>query len=141
MFNPSINDVRSFFYDTYNKAINNQSLTDLEKVAYAVMLEHPEYNSILNNKDKYFDFKWDPKAGETNPFLHMSMHISICEQLSINQPVGITDLYQKMCVKYDSKHNAEHLVMDCLGEMIWQAQVNKVPMDSEVYLSCMQAKL
>lgn len=141
MFNPSVTDVRNFFFDTYTKGIQKQVLTDLEKLAFSVILEHPEYHAILANRDKYMSQNWTPESGETNPFLHMSMHLSIIEQLSINQPFGVKELYNELCIKHNDKHEAEHNVMDCLAEMIWQAQYNKMQPDPQIYLSCLRGKL
>ncbi|RTK95324.1 MAG: DUF1841 family protein [Neisseriaceae bacterium] len=141
MFNPSVNDVRTFFFDTYTKGEQNQILSALEKIAYSVILEHPEYRSVLSNPDKYMQMNWLPESGETNPFLHMSMHISILEQLSINQPFGVKDLYQKLVAKLNDEHEAQHQVMDCLAEMIWQSQYSVMQPDPAIYLSCLKNKI
>lgn len=141
MFNPSVNDVRNFFFTTYEKGVEHAVLTDLEKIAYSVILEHSEYHQVLNNRDKYFGYSWLPEAGETNPFLHLSMHLSILEQLSINQPFGLKELYLELCVKYGNEHEAQHQVIDCLGEMIWQSQHNNMQPDPQVYLQCLRGKL
>jgi hypothetical protein len=141
MFNPSVNDVRTFFFDTYTKGEQNQILSALEKIAYSVILEHPEYRSVLSNPDKYMQMNWLPESGETNPFLHMSMHISILEQLSINQPFGVKDLYQKLVAKLNDEHEAQHQVMDCLAEMIWQSQYSGMQPDPAIYLSCLKNKI
>lgn len=141
MFNPSLDDVRNFFFDVYAKALLKQALTDLERIAYNVISEHPEYHYVLENRQKYMHFQWLPEIGETNPFLHLSMHISILEQLSINQPVGINKLYQKLCTKTKDPHQAQHALMDCLGEMLWQAGQHKIPPDINLYLACINKKL
>lgn len=141
MFNPSVNDVRNFFFDTYEKGERNLILTDLEKIAYSTILEHPEYRHVLSNRDKYMGANWLPESGETNPFLHLSMHVSIIEQLSINQPFGVKELYIELCQKYADEHEAQHHVMDCLAEMIWQAQYNNMQPDPQIYLSCLRNKL
>lgn len=141
MFNPSVNDVRNFFFETYAKGSVKQQLTDLEKIAYSLILEHPEYNLILANREKYLTYNWLPECGETNPFLHLSMHMSIYEQLSINQPIGIRDLYQELCAKFQNEHEVQHMVMDCLGEMIWQAQYTNHEPDPNIYLNCLHGKL
>lgn len=141
MFNPSVTDVRNFFFDTFDKGNKNIALTPLEKIAFSIILEHPEYKNVLSNREKYIATNWLPEAGETNPFLHLSMHVSIIEQLSINQPFGVKELYNDLCQKLSDEHEAQHQVMDCLAEMIWQAQYNKMQPDPQVYLSCLRAKL
>ncbi len=141
MFNPSVSDVRNFFFDTFNKGMAQIQLTDLEKIAFSVIIEHPEYHQVLRDKEKYLTYNWLPDAGETNPFLHMSMHMSIWEQLSIDQPQGIKDLYSELCNQLVNEHEAQHQVLDCLAEMVWQAQYNNMQPNPEVYLSCLRKKL
>lgn len=141
MFNPSAVDVRNFFFNVYEKYQAKAIVDDLEKIALSIMLEHPEYESYLSNRIKYLEYQWFPEHGETNPFLHLSMHLSIIEQLSINQPVGITLLYKELCHKFSSEHEAQHQLMDCLAEMVWAAQRNSTQPDSELYFSCIRNKL
>lgn len=141
MFNPSVNDVRNFFFDTFAKANQQQALSDLEKMAYSVIMEHPEYQTVLRDREKYLNYNWLPDAGETNPFLHLSMHMSIWEQLSIDQPMGIKALYLELCEQFGDEHEAQHQVLDCLAEMVWQAQYNNMQPDPNIYLSCLRRKL
>lgn len=141
MFNPSQTDVRNFFFIIVDKVTLRQPLTDLEKVAYSVILEHPEYQNILENPDKYLNFQWTPEMGQVNPFLHLSMHLTILEQLSINQPVGIKELYNQLCIKFADKHEASHQLIDCIGEMLWQAQYTNNQPDPQIYFNCINKKL
>lgn len=141
MFNPSLHDVRNFFFDTYFKGMAKQALSDLEKIAFSVILQHPEYQPFLADRDKYLNYSWPPESGVTNPFLHLSMHMSIYEQLSIDQPLGIKQLYTQLCHKLHDEHEVQHQVIDCLGEMIWQAQAHHQQPDPALYLGCLQAKL
>ncbi len=141
MFNPSSEDVRNFFFEVYAKSSNKLPLSDMEKMAYSIILEHPEYNQILANKEKYLSYNWLPEHGQINPFLHMSMHLAIIEQLSINQPVGIKDLYQELCNKIQDEHKTHHELMDCIAEMIWIAQSNNMSPDVNVYFKCINKKL
>ncbi len=141
MFNPSQSEVRNFFFDVFDKGRQNILLTDLEKIAYSIILEHSEYHEILGNRDKYLEFQYLPEMGQTNPFLHLSMHLSIIEQLSIDQPPGVANLYKEMCKKTGDEHLAAHEIIDCLGEMIWQAQRNTSAPDVNVYFACINQKL
>ena len=135
-------DVRNFFFNTYEKYKTQAPLSDLEKITISIILEHPEYHSVLENKSKYLDYEWNIANGETNPFLHLSMHITIIEQLSINQPPQINQLYQQLCIKYGSEHEASHQLMDCIAEMLWQAERNSSAQpDINVYLTCINSKL
>ena len=141
MFNPNQVDVRNFFFGIIDKNLSNIPLSDLEKIAYSVILEHPEYHPILHNKQKYKDYQWTVNMGQTNPFLHLSMHMSIIEQLSINQPFGINALYNEACVKFGDSHLAIHELMDCLAEMLWFSQRNSIDPDMHIYFSCINKKL
>ena len=141
MFNPSRQEVRQFFFDTWQKYQQHLILRPLETIAVDIVNLHPEYQSILKNKEKYMDQDYLPEFGETNPFLHMSMHLAINEQLSIDQPPGIKDAFEKLCHQSGDIHGALHEVMDCLAETLWQAQRNHTPPDSNHYLKCLANKI
>jgi len=98
---------------------------------------HPEYHSLLDNENT-LDKDYLPEQGETNPFLHMSMHIALHEQISTDRPAGIKTVYQKLTLKNNSAHDAEHAMMECLGEALWQAQRNQTMPDEAAYLICLQ---
>ena len=140
MFNPSREEARRFYFDTWAKYRATQALTDLEKIALGVMLEHPEYHDLLDKPDRYVDRDYLPENGQTNPFLHMSMHLAIQEQLSIDQPAGIRAQHAALCHGTGSDHAAQHEMMDCLGEMIWHAQRHQTGPDPVIYLACLRRK-
>lgn len=123
MFNPSRDEVRRFFSDTWLKYRDQQSLTDLEKVALDVILLHQEYHALLEDPDQ-LQAEYSPDSGRMNPFLHLSLHLAIEEQLSIDQPRGIVAHYQALVRSTGSEHEARHAVLECLGETMWQAQRN-----------------
>lgn len=140
LFNPSRDQVRQFFFDTWAKFEKQQVLTDLEGIALQVIQMHSEYHAILNAPEKYMEQAYFPEMGETNPFLHMSLHISILEQISINQPIGIAEAYQALKVKYGNESDAQHALMDCLAETIWQSQRSGQPLDAVAYSERIKAK-
>lgn len=141
LFNPSRDEVRTFFFDTWAKFKAQQSLTDLEKLALSIMHLHPEYHDLLSAPERYQHQAYFPEMGETNPFLHMSLHLSILEQIGINQPIGITHIYQQLKAKHQNEHDAQHDLLDCLAETIWLAQRNQTALDAEHYLHLMQQKV
>lgn len=145
LFNPSRDEVRAFFFDAWAKFKVKQTLTDLEKIALGVMHMHPEYHAILNATEQFKHQEYFPEFGETNPFLHMSLHLSILEQISINQPIGIADIYEKLKLKHqnehDLEHKAQHDILECLGESIWQAQRNNTALDANNYVQLLQQKV
>ncbi len=141
MYNPSRLEARQFLVTVWQKHQKGQPLTDMERMCLAILLQHPEYVPIWTNPDKYLDADYLPEFGETNPFLHISMHLSIDEQLSIGQPFGLVPLYQRLCIQCGDEHAAQHEVMDGLAEMIWQAQKYQTAPDPRVYLDCLTRKL
>jgi hypothetical protein len=140
LFNPSRDQVRQFFFDTWAKFRQQQPLTDLEKIGVQVMQTHPEYHAILDAPERYLDQAYFPEMGETNPFLHMSLHLSIIEQVSIDQPPGIASAYQTLCVKHADAMAAQHDLMECLAEAIWQAQRDRRSLDAEAYIACIRSR-
>jgi hypothetical protein len=140
LFNPSRDQVRQFFFDTWAKFHRQQPLTDLEKIGVQVMQMHPEYHAILGAPERYLEQAYFPEMGETNPFLHMSLHLSIIEQVSIDQPPGIASAYQALCAKRADTMAAQHDLMECLAETIWRAQRDRAPMDAEAYIDCIRSR-
>ena len=140
LFNPSRDQVRQFFFDAWAKFKLQKPLSELEAIAIQVMQMHPEYHDVLNAPERYLEQAYFPEMGETNPFLHMSLHLSILEQIAINQPPGIGQAYQALLQKHGNQHDAQHDLMDCLAETIWQAQREGQSPDAEAYMNCMRQK-
>lgn len=140
LYNPSRDQARQFLFDAWAKFKQNAPLSDLEKIAVEVMQMHPEYHSILEAPKRYMQQQYFPEMGETNPFLHLSLHLSVIEQISINQPIGITQVYATLQKKHDDKHMAQHDLLECLAETIWQGQRNNTPLDSVHYLSLLNQR-
>jgi hypothetical protein len=138
MFNPSQADVRRFFCTVYAKAKTDQALEAIETIASQWMDEHPEYHADLQDLDAALVRNYDLEAGATNPFLHLSMHLSISEQCSIDQPRGIRQAVELLTRRRDSLHAAHHETMDCLGQMLWESQRAGRPPDGEAYIACVQ---
>ena len=141
MFNPSRDEARSFLFDAWRKFRAGEPLTALEAAAVEVMGRHPEYHALLEAPCKHADRDYRPEQGEANPFLHLSMHLAIGEQVSIDQPPGIRAAIEQLAGALGSSHDAEHEVMDCLGETLWQAQRTGTAPDTGVYLECLRGKL
>ncbi|PHV10815.1 DUF1841 family protein [Chitinimonas sp. BJB300] len=140
MFNPSRDQARQFLFDTWAKYKQNAQLTDLERIAFAVLKRHPEYQPIVDAPERYLDKDYLPEFGETNPFLHMNMHLAIEEQLTIDQPPGVRDLFRSLCEHTGDEHSAQHEMMDCLAEMIWQAQRSGTSPNGALYIACIRRK-
>lgn len=125
---------RQFLARSWQKFTNKESLEPLETLLASIIKIHPEYHDLINNVDlDYF-----PEQGEVNPFLHINLHLALRDQLSINQPVGIKEVYDKLLAKLKDEHAVEHLMMDCIAEMIFSSQKNNSPMDHHAYFRCIQ---
>ena len=140
MFNPSRDEVRDFFFGVWRKHGANQVLTPLEAQALDWVLEHPEYHALLDAADRVRERDYLPESGEVNPFLHLAMHLSIAEQVSIDQPPGIRAEFERLAKQHGSLHEAAHDVLECLGEMLWKSQRDGTSPDGLVYLECVKRK-
>ncbi len=138
MFTPSQADVRRFFCAVYAKTRAGQPLEALETLASLWIDEHPEYHADFANADAALATMYDVDGGKTNPFLHLSMHLSISEQCSIDQPRGIRQAVELLTARRDSLHEAHHAAMDCLGQMVWESQRAGRPPDGAAYIECVQ---
>jgi len=138
MFSNDRNQMRQVFIDAWQKQQDGQPLEPLEEVIANIAGQHPEYHALLEDSDAAMGKEYLPENGETNPFLHMGMHIAIHEQLTTNRPAGIASLFQQLVMQSGDAHHAEHQVMDCLGEMLWQAQRDQRMPDESAYLDCLR---
>lgn len=133
MFNPSRDQVRQFFCGAWKKHLERSILEGAEVTAVDLILRHPEYHALLANPAAALEQEYTPEGGQANPFLHLSLHLAIAEQVSINQPPGIRPAFEALRQRLDP-HEAEHVILDCLGETIWAAQRRGGAMDAEDYL-------
>jgi hypothetical protein len=140
MFAPNQNDVRRFFCETYAKQRQGSPLTPMEAIAGEWIDLHPEYHADLADVDAALAAQYTVEGGKSNPFLHLSMHLTIEEQLSIDQPRGIKQAIELLAAKRGSMHDAQHEVMECLGEMIWASQRSGLPPDGHGYLDCVRRR-
>jgi hypothetical protein len=138
MFSPSQAEVRRFFCSVFAKSRAGQPLEALETIASHRMNEHPEYAQDFADLEAALAAMGNVQEGRTNPFLHLSMHLSITEQCSIDQPRGIRQAIELLNHRRDSLHQAHHEAMDCLGKMLWESQQAGRPPDGESYVACVQ---
>ncbi len=134
MFGTDRNQLRLMYKSAWEKFQKQQILTPLEIQITDVIKEHPEYHDFVLQLDKDFF----PESGETNPFLHMGLHLGLREQLSTNRPAGITKVYKKLLKKNTSPHDVEHRMIECLAEAMWSSQANNTPPDEAAYLKCLK---
>jgi len=137
MFDPSRDQVRDFFFETWRKYRAGQPLAGLEGLGLEIVLLHPEYHDVLGSMTKNMAKDY---SGESNPFLHMSLHLALEEQLSIDQPPGIAVRFDALLAKAGDRHQALHQAIECLAEMVWRAQKDKAPPDAGLYLECLRKR-
>lgn len=136
MYDVNTQDVRRFFAHVWQHRLAPLQLDALQQKALRIVEAHPEYHHYLDNIERYLDHTWTPEQGETNPFLHLSLHLSIQEQSGIDQPPGIRAIHEKLQGKYSGDWvKAEHEMMDALAETIWEAQRHGRGLDVNQYMT------
>ena len=140
MFDPSPSDVRRFFVDARRKRDERLPLSPLETVAADWIDEHPEYRADLADADTAAAATYPAESGRENPVLHLSMHLSISEQVAIDQPRGIRAAVEALAARLGSLHEAQHEAMECLGRMLWEAQRGAKAPDGDAYVECVRRR-
>jgi len=138
VFTPSRDEARRFLIDAWAKHRAQAPLSDLERIATGLIALHPEYQPTFEQPEKYAGRDYAPEAGDINPFLHLSLHLAIAEQIAIDQPPGIRAEFERIRAARGDEHAALHALLECLGEVLWQAQRQRLPPDAELYLDCLR---
>lgn len=132
MFSSERNELRMLFFSAWEKYKNKLTISELEGQIVELILAHPEYHPFfedIENQNK--DFK------EANPFLHLSLHLAIRDQIKLNRPAGIQTIFQNLAKKYSNELQAEHEMMTCLEYVLWEAQRSGRMPDEGEYLECL----
>lgn len=140
MFAPSQEDVRRYFCEAWRKRQAGEPMEALETLAAGWVAEHPEWHADLADADAAVRRVYPAGAPGGNPFLHLSMHLSISEQCSIDQPRGIRQAVELLAARCGDLHEAHHQVMECLGQMLADAQASGLPPDGDAYIACVQRR-
>lgn len=136
IFGQDRQELRQMYVSAWQKSQAGQMLSPLESQIAAVVAEHPEYQEILQHDAVQVEFT--PDGGQSNPFLHMGLHLAIREQVATNRPGGIAAIHQRLSNKSGDSHQAEHQMIECLAESLWQAQSKNLPPDEHQYLERLQ---
>ena len=137
MYGQDRRQMRAVFFRAWQRHCAQLPLTGIEPLVVNVVLRHPEYHALLQDAVASEDRDWSTEAGQTNPFLHLGMHVAIEEQLAMDQPKGVSAYYQALLKQGQDPHAAQHRMMDCLGEMLRQAGLRAGGADPGIYLSCL----
>lgn len=136
IFGQDRNELRRMYTDAWQKRCDKLPLSPLEAQIADVVEMHPEYHGAVSGEDLDRDFT--PEGGQTNPFLHMGLHLGIREQVTTNRPAGIAAIHKTLAGKLGDAHAAEHEMIECLAETLWEAQSNNQPPDEASYLERLQ---
>jgi len=137
MFSQDRDSLRRYLAAAWTKAEAGLPLEPLERQIAALVREHPEYHALLADPERAVARDFAPELGEGNPFLHLSLHLALLEQVATDRPPGIRDHYQRLVRRSGDAHRAEHLVMECLAKTLWEAQREGRPPDEAAYLACL----
>jgi hypothetical protein len=137
MFDPTREEVREAFFGAWRRYRAGQPLEGIQTLIVEVILLHPEYQAMLESPERYRERDY---VDESNPFLHMSLHLALEEQLSIDQPPGIVARFERLTARHGGRHEALHEALECLAETVWRAQRNHAPPDADAYLECLDRR-
>lgn len=132
IFGQDREELRRMYADAWEKSVAGRPLSPLEAQIASVVEEHPEYHGEVTAED--LGKEYTPEGGQTNPFLHMGLHLGLREQVATNRPAGIDEVYQRLVARSGNPHAAEHEMIDCLAETLWEAQSQGRAPDEQQYL-------
>lgn len=141
MYSQDRDSMRRHFFEAWRKSRDGAPLDPLERRITEVIREHPEYQALLEQPEVTLARDYPPESGETNPFLHMSLHLAVLEQVATDMPTGTRDLYLELAKSVGDTHRAAHRVMECLAKSLWQAQREGLPPDEQSYVACLKATI
>ena len=137
MFTPTRDEARRFLFDAWRKHRAGLPASPLERQAAGLIAIHPEYHAMLDAPEQHLDRDYVPEGGAVNPFLHLSLHLAVAEQIAIDQPPGIRAEFERLKSARGDAHAALHAILECLGEVVWQAQRTNSAPDGALYLECL----
>jgi hypothetical protein len=141
VFGTDRQQLRRMYLEAWQAQQAGKPLDPLQSLLAKIIAMHPEYHVLLEKGEDALEQDFSPEQGQSNPFLHMGMHIAIHEQLSTNRPKGLVEVYQQLLGKMGDAHEVEHAMMECLGQALWEAQRNNIAPDEQAYLACVKGLL
>jgi transposase len=133
--------LRQTYADAWRKHLAHSPLTPLEAMITDVVGVHPEYHAVVGDREAALTAAPDASGNSENPFLHMGLHMAVREQVSIDRPPGIRELHRQLQARHGDPHRAEHMLMEALGETLWDAQHAGRPPDEGRYLDLARRRL
>ncbi len=130
----SRDQLRAAYIDAWRKRREGLPMAPLEMQIADVVELHPEYQRALEDPDNVLDRDYSPEGGQSNPFLHMGLHLAVRDQLATDRPAGVRQAFDALIRKAGTTHDAEHELIECLAETLWEAQRSGLPPDEQAYL-------
>jgi len=134
----SRDQLRQVYIDAWRKRREGLPMEPLEAQVADIVALHPEYHAALERPDSVLDRDYTPEGGQSNPFLHMGLHLAVRDQVATDRPPGIRKAFEAVARRMGSAHDAEHRVIECLAEAMWEAQRSGRPPDERAYLQRVQ---
>jgi hypothetical protein len=138
MFSQDRDAMRRYYLEAWRKARSGKPLAPLEHRIAEMIREHSEYHALLEDPDTAIGEDYAPESGQTNPFLHLSLHLAIHEQVGTDRPAGVRDIYQRLVTSVGDAHEAEHRIMECLAQGLWESQRSGLPPSEQSYIECLE---
>jgi hypothetical protein len=132
IFGTDRNELRQMYFAAWQKFTTGATMSPLEVQIARVIDDHPEYHDLMIGE--VAEAAFTPEGGQTNPFLHMGLHLAIREQVATDRPPGIAAIFNALLVRHGDAHSSEHEALECLAETLWEAQRNNAMPDEQVYL-------
>jgi hypothetical protein len=136
--NQSRDQLRRVYVEAWRKRREGLPMEPLEMQVADVIALHPEYQAVLERPDDAVDRDYTPEGGQSNPFLHMGLHLAVRDQVATDRPAGVRAAFKALATRMGSAHDAEHRIIECLAEAIWEAQRSGLPPNEAEYLARIQ---
>jgi hypothetical protein len=130
--------LRGMYIEAWRKHRESRPLEPLEDQIVRVLEDHAEYHAVVESGADALDRDFAPEGGQANPFLHMGLHLAIREQVATNRPAGIAAVHADLSRRLGDRHEAEHRMIECLGEALWRSQRTGLPPDEAAYLEALR---
>lgn len=125
------------YTEAWRKRCEGVPMEPLEDQIATVIEQHPEYLPSVETNGEAIEHEYRPEDGQSNPFLHMGMHLAVREQVATDRPAGIREIHRRLSIRLGDHHEAEHRMIECLGEALWSSQRSGLPPNEAAYLDAL----
>jgi hypothetical protein len=133
--------LRRHYVEAWRKRRAGAPLEPLEAQLASLIEQHPEYHPLFEHDVEALCRDYAPESGQANPFLHLGLHLAIREQVATDRPAGIAGVHLELSRRLGDAHQAEHRMLERLGEALWLSQRTGRPPDETAYLESLRRLL